>query len=208
MSATAEMDFVVPLAFCDLENVREESSRQLYVTAVLPQEQAEKQLRRVVFELCEQDALCICSQQNFDEVYSLIKAFDMLSPYAKQQLLDCLASNLAMLTASLNTLLSLRDKEDAALEALPQQRTALKVYCYFLTHLASTAASARPSTVDTSAGKGKKGKASAQFDYEQHRDKVMRALSGVLALNLYYLFGLQNPEVSLPKFLVGTGSTL
>eukprot|EP00958_Prasinococcus_capsulatus_P021063 scaffold2805_cov202-Prasinococcus_capsulatus_cf.AAC.5 len=173
------MEFVIPLEFCDLQNQRDESARQLFVREAIPVEQAEQQLRRIVFELCEQDALCIAQQQKFDEVYSLVGAFDSLSNHGKQQLLDCLASNLSMLTASLNTLLSVRDKDDDALSSMPQQRTALKVYCYFVAHLAincSASAAAAAATSQAPARTPAKKKKTSEFDYEQHREKV-RALT-------------------------------
>eukprot|EP00898_Chlorokybus_atmophyticus_P002805 jgi/Chlat1/3525/Chrsp23S03800 len=126
---------------------------------------------------------------------------------AKARLLDSLCSNLSVLntaTASLLGTFSADDDADAAVASINAHRTALKVYVYFLCTILTCAENEwhEQNTSDvtssqTARGRKKPKPASASWNWEELREKVMDRLAAVLDGDLFRLYRMQTPDVDL-----------
>jgi len=85
-------------------------------------------LSGVSFDLSDREILCIEEQDVFDRVYSLVRAFLILSPSSKLSLLETLRSNLAVLLPNVDSLS--RASNDHV--HIASHRNAFKIYSFFL----------------------------------------------------------------------------
>lgn len=85
-------------------------------------------LSGVSFDLSDREILCIEEQDVFDRVYSLVRAFPILSPSSKLSLLETLRSNLAVLLPNVDSLS--RASNDHV--PIASHRNAFKIYSFFL----------------------------------------------------------------------------
>ncbi|KAK9823736.1 hypothetical protein WJX72_005030 [[Myrmecia] bisecta] len=174
------------------------------VTTLTPEERRNF-TERVVFDVCEHDALCVTEQNIFDQVYCLIRGFDSLESVGRFRLLDSLATNLSFLSKSISTLLASPPDEDWA-EVVVSHRNALKIYIFFLHWISTQADAASESSKDgaqpassaaSGKGRGRKkvvGQELLTWDWEGQREKLLKAAANVAHVNLWKLFSPRNPE--------------
>ncbi|CAL8472231.1 g11773 [Coccomyxa elongata] len=162
-----------------------------------------------LYDICNQDALCIVEQDILDKIYSLTRGFSALSSIARKRLVDGLCSNLSVLGLSIGALVSAQDQDDASdnESAASSHRSGLAAYIFLLTWLARLAedeAKAAADTTDTGAGGKSRGRKKAaaphamlQWDWDGQRDKIARALAVIADIDLWKLFRPRSPDERL-----------
>eukprot|EP00899_Mesostigma_viride_P025352 jgi/Mesvir1/6000/Mv00748-RA.2 len=222
------MDFVIPSRLEDLASTCEDDSeirdddnlrvKEMVDIENLSDSDSKDLVDKTVFDLCENDVLCIAEQEVFDQVYWLTRRFPNLRGLEKSRLVDGLCSNLSVLTTSLAGLMrsAQRDADPAAANAsIVSHRTALKVYVFFLRHLTEAAQNeqaeseeqeaATASVAPTGKGRAKRPKASASgggWDWAKHRERVAEKLASALECDLWALYRMQAPEEAFLQLFI------
>ncbi|CAL5220968.1 g3074 [Coccomyxa viridis] len=161
-----------------------------------------------LYDICNQDALCVVEQDLFDKLYSIIRGFKHVSSISRKRLVDGLCSNLSVLGLSIGALVSVQEPDDPAEHeaSAASHRSALKAYAFFLSWLTALAEEeAQTAVPDPSAaagrGKGRKkatgAQAVLQWDWDSQRDKVGRSLAVVTDIDLWKLYRPKPIEESL-----------
>lgn len=168
----------------------------------------------VAFKLCDDDPLCIIQQQNFDQLCSVVRCFEMLEGGRRRQLLDALCSSLTCLNAWIDKLFSApADSQDR--DVVAEYRGAFKAYLFFLHWVAKISArEAREASVtastSTAGGRGRGRKKAADdgtWDWPSQFAKVMKAVAQALNTDLWALFRPNRPEEGVLVNLIQLASS-
>nr|KYP59857.1 Condensin complex subunit 1 [Cajanus cajan] len=191
--------FVFPRALEDLEHEGHEDNI-LYVhnpvnIASLVSSQLEEFVKGVSFDLSDKEILCVEEQDVFDRVYSLVRAFALLSPSSKLNLLETLRSNLTVLLPNVDSLSRASDDH----VPLASHRNAFKIYTFFLLNiLAQHSNNVASKVVPPSA---RKKQAVNSWNWEAQRARILNLIANSLEINLELLFGSPDLDESYLSFI-------
>lgn len=170
----------------------------------------------VAFKLCDDNPLCIIEQQNFDQLCSVVRCFDLLEGPKRRQLLDALCSSLTCLNAWIDRLITTpTDSSDR--DAMIDYRSAFKVYLFFLQWIAklagrealAAATNANAAAAPTKARSRNKAVDDGSWDWPIQFTKVMKAVGRALNTDLWALFRPNRPDQNtLVKLIQLAGAAL
>ena len=170
----------------------------------------------MAFKLCDDNPLCIIEQQNFDQLCSVVRCFDLLDGPKRRQLLDALCSSLTCLNAWIDRLMATpADSSDR--DAMIDYRSAFKVYLFFLQWIAklagrealAAATNANAAAAPTKARGRKKAVDDGSWDWPVQFTKVMKAVGRALNTDLWALFRPNRPDQNtLVKLIQLAGAAL
>ncbi|KAG7674430.1 hypothetical protein Ndes2437B_g00695 [Nannochloris sp. 'desiccata'] len=170
----------------------------------------------VSFKLCDDNPLCIIDQQNFDQLCSLVRCFDLLEGPKRRQLLDALCSSLTCLNAWIDRLMA-TPSDSSDRDAMIDYRSAFKVYLFFLQWIAklagrealAAATNANAAAAPTKARGRKKAVDDGSWDWPVQFTKVMKAVGRALNTDLWALFRPNRPDQNtLVKLIQLAGAAL
>ncbi len=170
----------------------------------------------VSFKLCDDNPLCIIDQQNFDQLCSVVRCFDLLEGPKRRQLVDALCSSLTCLNAWIDRLMA-TPSDSSERDAMIDYRSAFKAYLFFLQWIAKlasrealTAATNANAAAAPAKGRGrKKAVDDGSWDWPVQFTKVMKAVGRALNTDLWALFRPNRPDQNtLVKLIQLAGAAL
>ena len=170
----------------------------------------------VSFKLCDDNPLCIIDQQNFDQLCSVVRCFDLLEGPKRRQLLDALCSSLTCLNAWIDRLMA-TPSDSAERDAMIDYRSAFKAYLFFLQWTAkiagreatTAATNANAAAAAPKARSRKKAVDDGSWDWPVQFAKVMKAVGRALNTDLWALFRPNRPDQNtLVKLIQLAGAAL
>lgn len=96
----------------------------------------------MAFDLSDRELFCVEEQDVFDRVYSLVRAFSLLTPSCKFNLVETLRSNLSVLLPNVDSLSRAPQSSSPASDGtsvtlrIASHRNAFKIYTFFLLTIA------------------------------------------------------------------------
>ncbi|KAL2325982.1 hypothetical protein Fmac_025040 [Flemingia macrophylla] len=194
--------FVFPRTLEDLEQEgHDDDDNRLYVQnpvdiASLVSSQVEEFVKGVSFDLSDKEIMCVEEQDVFDRVYSVVRAFALLSPSSKLSLLETLRSNLAVLIPSVDSL-SRTSHDHLPLASL---RNAFKIYTFFLVSILLAQHSNNNASKVVPPSTRKKQTVNS-WNWEAHRARILNLIANSLEINLELLFGSPDLDESYLSFI-------
>ncbi|XP_047172089.1 condensin-1 complex subunit CAP-D2 isoform X2 [Vigna umbellata] len=191
--------FVFPRTLEDLEQEGLEDDNSLRVqnpvdVASFVSSKLEEFVKGVSFDLSDREILCIEEQDVFDRVYSLVRAFPILSPSSKLSLLETLRSNLAVLLPNVDSLS--RASNDHV--PIASHRNAFKIYSFFLLSILLALHSNTSKVVAPSA---RKKQAVNSWNWEAQRARILNLIANSLEINLELIFSSPDLDENYLSFI-------
>ncbi|GAV59130.1 LOW QUALITY PROTEIN: Cnd1 domain-containing protein/Cnd1_N domain-containing protein [Cephalotus follicularis] len=211
-------NFVFPQNLRALEEEPEENrlhAQNPIDIATLRPSQLEEFVKGVSFDLSDKELFCIEEPDVFDRVYSLIRAFSILTPSCKFNLVESLRSNFCVLLPNVDSLSRVsqgeqdHDEDAPVLDRVTSYRNAFKIYTFFLSNVVLAEES------NTSSGNNAKVTATSRkkplinsWNWESQRGRILNLIANSLEINLVLIFGSSDLDENYLSFVVKNAFSL